>query len=341
MTISENAAAATDVGNGATGRSGRRGRLPGGAMVWVLVALVVVAVILSRGVFIRPSNLTTVLYQTSVIGVLAMAQAFTVMNRGLDLSIGATAILTALVIGDASSAQPAFMPHLPLPLAVVVGLLVGVAVGVVNGLVAGRIPIPPFIITLSTFLMIVGLTLLLTRGAPVTQPDPLLRQFGEAKLWILPVPVLLWFALVAIGHLVLTRTTYGAMLYAVGGNEPAARLSGVPITRTKTFVYGTAGFFAAAAGLLFLARTGTVGPSDGGDFMLMSIAAVVVGGIALDGGRGRLRDVVLGVLVLGVADNLMNLLLISPYLQTAVQGGIILLAVGANARIMEKTGRTG
>ncbi|SFL24856.1 ABC transporter permease [Geodermatophilus ruber] len=321
----------------AGGKDNRR-RIPGGAMVWVLVLLIIAAIVLSKGVFIRPSNLTTVLYQTAVVGVLAMAQAYAVISKGLDLSIGATAILAALVIGDASSADPQFLPHLPLPLAILAGLLVGLLVGVVNGFIAGRTTVPPFIITLSTYLVIVGITFMLTQGAPVTQPDQLLKDLGDARVWILPVPVLLWFVLIVIGHLVLSRTKQGAMLYSVGGNETAARLSGVPVPRIKVFIYAAAGVFAAAAGLLFLTRTGSVSPSAGSEFMLMSVAAVVVGGIPLSGGQGKIRDVVLGVLILGIAGNLMNLMLISPYLQMAVQGAIILVAVGANQRLAQGRG---
>ncbi|MGK5111825.1 MULTISPECIES: ABC transporter permease [unclassified Geodermatophilus] len=339
MTVSQNLTqpAADSPSQPAGGQANRR-RLPGGAMVWVLVLLIIAAIVLSKGVFVRPSNLTTVLYQTAVVGVLAMAQAYAVISKGLDLSIGATAILAALIIGDSSSAEPQFMPHLPLPLAIVLGLLVGLLVGVVNGLLAGRTTVPPFIITLSTYLVVVGITFMLTKGAPVTQPAQLLKDLGEARVWILPVPVLLWAVLIVIGHLVLSRTKQGAMLYAVGGNETAARLSGVPVPRIKIFIYAAAGVFAAAAGLLFLARTGSVSPSAGSEFMLMSIAAVVVGGIPLSGGQGKIRDVVLGVLILGIAGNLMNLMLISPYLQMAVQGAIILVAVGANQRLAQGRG---
>ncbi|TQN42387.1 ribose transport system permease protein/putative xylitol transport system permease protein [Blastococcus colisei] len=340
MTVSKSVArpAADEASQPGRGNANRR-RLPGGAMVWVLVALILAAIVLSKGVFVRPSNLTTVLYQISVVGVLAMAQAFAVISKGLDLSLGATAILAALVIGDSSSADPQFLPHLPLPLAIVAGLVVGLVVGVVNGVIAGRTPVPPFIITLSTYLVIVGVTFMITQGAPVTQPDQLLKDLGDARVWILPVPVLLWFALIVVGHLVLSRTKQGAMLYSVGGNETAARLSGVPVARIKMFVYGAAGVFAAAAGLLFLARTGSVSPSAGSEFMLMSLAAVVVGGIPLSGGQGKIKDVVLGVLILGIAGNLMNLMLISPYLQMAVQGAIILLAVGANQRLAHGRGQ--
>lgn len=310
-------------------------QLPGGAMVWVLAALIIVAVVLSKGVFIRPSNLSTVLFQSSVIGVLAIAQAFAIIGRGLDLSVGATAILSAMVVGGASSTADSFVPHMALPLAILCGLLLGLVIGCVNGFLVGRTPVPAFIITLSTFLIVVGVTFVVTGAAPVTSPNHMIQSFGDARIWVLPAPVLLWIAFIVIGYLLLNKTKYGPMLYAVGGNETAARLSGVRVPRVKLLVYATAGVFASAAGILFLARAGTVLPSDGGSFMLDSIAAVAVGGISLNGGKGRIREVVLGVLILAIAGNLMNILGVSQYLQTAVQGVIILVAVSVNLRLAQ------
>jgi ribose/xylose/arabinose/galactoside ABC-type transport system permease subunit len=219
--------------------------------------------------------------------------------------------------------------------ALLAGMLLGLVIGAVNGVLAGRTPVPAFIITLSTYLAIVGVTFLVTGAAPVNSPHPLIREFGDARIGPVPAPVLVWAAFIGIGYLLLNKTKYGAMLYAVGGNETAARLSGVRVTRVKLLAYAGAGIFAAVAGVLFLARTGTVLPSDGGSFMLDSIAAVAVGGISLAGGRGRIRDVVLGVLILAVAGNLMNLVGISQYVQSAVQGAIILVAVGANLRLAQ------
>jgi ribose/xylose/arabinose/galactoside ABC-type transport system permease subunit len=334
VTVSENAVR-TGERQGAAEKPRSGLRLPGGPMPWVLLALIVLAIALTGGVFVRPSNLTTVLFQSSVIGVLAIAQAFAVIGRGLDLSVGATAISDAMVVGGASSTEDSFIPHLPLPVALLAGMLLGLVIGAVNGVLAGRTPVPAFIITLSTYLAVVGVTFLVTGAAPVNSPHPLIREFGDARIGPVPAPVLVWAAFIGIGYLLLNKTKYGAMLYAVGGNETAARLSGVRVTRVKLLAYAGAGIFAAVAGVFFLARTGTVLPSDGGSFMLDSIAAVAVGGISLAGGRGRIRDVVLGVLILAVAGNLMNLVGISQYVQSAVQGAIILVAVGANLRLAQ------
>lgn len=335
MTVSENTSPDLQIGGKKAAASEPRivRGLRGGAMLWVLLALIVLTVVLTKGVFIRPSNLTTVLFQSSVIGVLAIAQAFAVLGGGLDLSIGATAIFSAMVVGGASSTVDSFVPHLPLPVAVLAGLLLGLVVGAVNGVLAGRTPVPPFIITLATFLIIVGVTFLVTDASPVNSPHALIRRFGDARIGLVPAPVLAWVIFIGVGYLLLNKTKYGPMLYAVGGNEAAARLSGIRVARVKLLSYTTAGIFAAVAGMLFLARTGTVLPSDGGSFMLDSISAVAVGGVSLAGGKGRIRDVVFGVLILAVAGNLMNLTGVSQYLQTAVLGAVILVAVGTNLRL--------
>jgi ribose/xylose/arabinose/galactoside ABC-type transport system permease subunit len=299
----------------------------------VLVLVIVLAVILTQGVFIRPSNLSTVLFQSSVIGVLALAQGFAVLAKGLDLSVGATAILAAIVAGGMSSDSVSFLPTAPLPIALLAALVVGVLVGLLNGFLAGRTTVPPFIITLSTFLLIGGVTYLLTNATPVTQPHPFFRALGDAQILIVPAPVLVWVVFIAIAAVLLGRTTLGGKIYAVGGNDTAANLSGVAVPRVKLAVYAIAGAFAAVAGILFLSRTGTVLPSDGSTFMLDSIAAVAVGGLSLMGGVGRVRDVVIGVLLLAIVGNVMNLLGVSQYLQQSVQGFIILIAVGASLRM--------
>ena len=332
------------VSDSADKESARRRQFPGGALLWVLIGLMIVGAIATQGILIRPTNLATVLFQSSVIGILALGQAFVVIGRGLDLSLGANAILCAIVVGSASATADSrggsnFMPPLPLAVAILVGLILGCLIGCVNGFLAGRIPVPPFIITLATYLVLVGVTFLLTGAAPVNNPDPIIIEFGEGRIGILPYSVVVWFVCVAVVYWLLNRTKYGEMLYAVGGNETVARLSGIRIPRVKVFAYAVAGTLAAVAGMMFLARIGTVLPSDGGSFMLDSIAAIAVGGISLTGGVGRVRDVVYGVLIVAVAGNLMNLLGVSVYIIAAVQGLIILVAVGVNVRLSK--GRQG
>lgn len=312
----------------------------GNTMLWVLLGLIVVGSIATNGVFLRPTNVATVLYQSSVVGLLAIAQAIAIIGKGLDLSVGSIAILIAVMVGDATSASPSFMPSLPLPAAIGVAALVAVLVGSVNGFLAAKTGVPAFITTLAMYLVLQGCIFMLTNASPVNDPDPLFRAFGDAKVFGLPAPIFGWAAGVGVAYVFLNWLKQGQQLYAVGANETTARLSGVPVLRFRMVAYAVGALFAGFAGLLFLARTGTVLPSDGGSFMMDSIAAVAVGGISLNGGSGRVRDVVIGVLTLAVGVNLMNLAGVSQYVQSAVQGFIILIAVGVNLWAARRKGGT-
>lgn len=306
------------------------------SMAFVLIGLIVVSTVVSRGIFVRPANLITFLYQSAVVGVLAIGQTLAILVGGLDLSVAAVTILTAIIIGGASTDQQAFLPHIGPGPALLAGLAAGLAVGMTNGMIIARTRIPPFIVTLAMLLVASGLSYLITGGAPIYYPAPFFERFGQAKLLGVPYPVLTWLALLLLTHLFLSRTRFGAMIYAVGGNERAALLSGILVQQVKLLVYTLSGLLSGIAGFLFLARTGYAIPSAGGDYTLESIAAVVVGGVSLSGGQGSLKQTLIGVLILAILSNLMNILVISPYIQAAVRGTIILIAVMANLRLAAK-----
>jgi len=310
-----------------------------GGMVVVLLALVVLAALLTRGSFVSPSNVVTLLYQSSILGVLVIGQGLAILTRGLDLSVGAVTILAAIVMGGMSSDQQLFVPYLGLVPAVAIGLGAAGAIGFVNGVVVATTRIPAFIATLAMLLAVSGLSYLLTGGAPIYYPDEFFVRFGGGTFWLIPSSVVAWFLLLIAGHLFLSRTKFGPMIYAVGGNERAALLSGIDVQKVKVLVYTISGLMAGVAGFLFLARTGYATPTPGQDYLLASVAAVVVGGISLAGGRGGMKDALVGVLILATLGNLMTLLGVPPHLQSAVEGGAILLAVMVNARLAPGTSR--
>ena len=303
------------------------------SMLLVLLLLMIVATIVSEGVFIRPANLITFLYQSSIVGVLAISQTLVILAGGLDLSVAALTILIALVMGAASTDRQSYLPFVGAAPAMGLGLGVATGVGFINGLLVSRSRIPPFIVTLAMFLMVSGCSYLITGGAPIYYPAPLFEAFGQAKLLGIPNPVYVWLGLTLVAQFLLARTRLGAEIYAVGGNERAALLSGLHVRRVKQMVYVLSSLLAGVAGFLFLARTGYAIPSAGGDYTMDSIAAVVVGGVSLTGGRGSIKDALIGVLILAILGNLMNILLISPYIQAAIKGVIILLAVWMNLRV--------
>lgn len=306
------------------------------SMGLVLLGLIIAATIASDGVFIQPSNLVTVLFQTSVLGVLAIGQTFAMLTGGIDLSIASLTVLSAIVIGATSSQEQDILPYLGVAPAFVVGLLTGTLSGFANGVIIVKTRIPPFIVTLATLLVFSSFSLLITDGAPVYYPASFFEEFGGSKALGVPYPVFAWLALTIIAGLFLSKTRFGEMIYGLGDNEHAARLAGLPTQRTKVLVYTLSGLMAGFAGFLFLARTGYASPSIGGDFLLDSIAVVVVGGVSLSGGQGSIKDALLGVLILATLSNLMNILLISPYIQSAVEGAIILVAVMINIRLAER-----
>jgi len=211
--------------------------------------------------------------------------------------------------------------------AVVAGVLVGLLLGWCNGVSITRFGLPPFVATLGMLSIARGLTMLWTGGFPITDLGPTFRFMGTGYWLAIPMPVWISAALVAAFMLVTRRTRFGRHLYAVGGNERAARLSGLHVERVKRMVYTLCGGLAGVAGLLVTARLDSATPIAGASYELDSIAAVVIGGTSLSGGRGSILGTVLGCLIIGVLNNGLVLLEVSPFWQQVIKGVVILAAV--------------
>jgi len=299
----------------------------------VLLGFCAFAAVVSKGVFLRPSNLGTIFYQASIIGVLALGEMLVIIGGGIDLSVVTILILSATVMGGAGSkAQTAMMLSGVLPFigfwpAMIAGFAVAVGAGLVNGLVVTALRIPPFITTLSSSLLMGGIVLILTGGTPIYYPDAFFTRFGQATLLGVAAPTYIPIALAVICSWVLARTAFGKKLYAVGSSERAALHSGIPVERVRLGVYALSGLFAGIAGLMFLCRAGSISYTSGSTLLLTSLAAVVVGGIALRGGSGGVKHALSGVLVLAALSNFMNIMVISPHVQDVVNGLVILAAV--------------
>jgi ribose/xylose/arabinose/galactoside ABC-type transport system permease subunit len=308
-------------------------------IVLVFALFVLFAAAISNGRFLQPSNISIILFQSSIVGVLALAEMLVMLAGGIDLSIAALAVLAAIIMGGAGSERQqamslsAALPYVGFLPAILIAGVSALLIGFVNGLIIVKLRIPAFIATLAMALLLSGLGLLLTGGSPIYYPDPFFKNFGESKLLLLPYPVYVLFLLTIFMMFVLSRTKIGVIVYALGSNYRAARLSGLPVTWTALCVYTISGAFAAVAGFLFLARTAFVAPNSGENLLLTAIASVVVGGVSLAGGKGSIRNAFFGVLLLASLSNLMNILLISPHIQDAVSGVIILIAIAVNKRI--------
>lgn len=287
--------------------------------VWMLL-LVGVILSIASPVFLTSTNLLNVGLATSVVALLAIGQTYVIILAEIDLSIGATlgftSVVTALVLRD----------HGLLP-ALASGLGVGAAVGLVNGLLVTKTRMPSFIATLAMMSILSGMTLQLSDGNPVAVSDYDFQGIGQDYIAGIPLPVWLMLAGYAVLGVLLARTGFGRFVYATGDNLEAARLSGIRTQRVKVLAFVISGLLAALGGFILTARLSTAEPTAGTGLELESIAAVIIGGTSLAGGRGKLLGTLVGALVLGVIDNGMNLLDVSPFLQSVVKGVVILLAV--------------
>jgi putative xylitol transport system permease protein len=302
-----------------------------------VIALVAVVDVASRGSFLEPSNIVRVLRQITYNCVLGVGQTFVIITGGIDLSVGSLVALTGVVAAlFANAVHLSGFPLLAATLIVAVG--VGSLAGWVNALPVVRLNLPPFITTLAMLEMAVGASFILSHGRPIALKSSDFQNTGIGSflggvtstlhLPSIPIPVIWMLVVILIATVLLTRTRFGRYVFAIGGNEEAARLAGINVARVKTAVYVISGACAAVVGFLYMALFSSGSPQTGtGDELLESIAAVVVGGTSLTGGRGSVVGTFFGALLIGVLYNAMNLLNVDSYLQKVLLGAVILLAV--------------
>jgi ribose transport system permease protein len=298
----------------------------------IALALMTVALGVASEKFLTVDNGLNVLRQISINVCLSLGMTLVILSGGIDLSVGSVLALSGAVAAGLLKnglALPAFNALLQFTVfgAIVAGLIVGVALGTFNGLMITRLNLPPFVATLGMLSIARGLTMLWTGGFPVTGLGSSFGVMGTGQWLGVPMPVWIGAALVTIFVIVTRRTRFGRHIYAVGGNERAALLSGLIVNRIKLLVYALGGGLAAVAGLLVTSRLDSATPNAGSGYELDSIAAVVIGGTSLDGGRGSVWGTVLGCLIIGVLNNGLVLLEVSPFWQQVIKGGVILAAV--------------
>jgi ribose/xylose/arabinose/galactoside ABC-type transport system permease subunit len=270
--------------------------------------------------FLSEMNLSAILYQYSIIGLLALGQLLVVLTAGIDLSQGAllalTSITTALVMVN----------HGPV-LGTLAGLTLPTCVGVVSGLLVSRLRMPSFLVTLGTMGVARGMAMQIANARPVPIHHEAFIAFGSGTLLHIPISAFVWVVACVAVHLFLTRRPFGRHVYAVGSSEESSRLSGVKVAAVKLTVYVLSAFLCAVGGVIWTSRLGSGSPVGGQNYELESIAAVVVGGASLFGGKGRVDGVFAGVLIFGVINSVLNLSGISPFWQGMIKGAVVLLAV--------------
>jgi inositol transport system permease protein len=282
--------------------------------------------------FVQPQNMINVVRQISVIGLLALGVMLCIIAMGIDLSLGSVLGFSAVVsaslvqqIGWKEALYPGFQA--PAIVAVLAGIGVGLLLGAVNGGLIATFRIPPFIATLGMMTMARGFAYIYSNGRPVSTLSPDFLWIGGADIFGLPVPIIIFGVVIVATHLMLNFTRFGRHVYAIGGNEVAARVSGVNLGRTKIGIYMFAGLMAGLGGVVLTARVQSATPALGMGYELDAIASAVIGGTSFAGGIGTVWGTVVGALIIGVMNNGLDLMNVSPFYQQVVKGVIIIVAI--------------
>jgi simple sugar transport system permease protein len=301
--------------------------LGGSDNVGLLVAFLLLCTVLSiiAPNFLTVRNFTNLLQQVSFLGVIALGMTLVIVAGEIDISVGSAMALNSALLGCLTYYQ-----HWPVWLAVIAVLVLGTMIGLCAGFVRARFNIPSFIVTLSLLSALSGFGLWLTNASPIPISDPMFANVGNGRLFditFLSVPLIVFLTLFVVFSFISTRTTFGRSVYAVGGNAEAARVSGISLMRVRVLIFGGTGLLAAISAVMYssLIQSGNGQLGQGAEFQV--IAAVIVGGTSLYGGRGSMVGTLIGILFIGVLDNGMVLLNVNQYAQQVAHGFIILIAV--------------
>lgn len=292
-----------------------------GTFIALILLVVIVSVLNSR--FLQVSNLMNLLRQLIINGFIALGMTYVILTGGIDLSVGSILAFTSAIF--AGLMQNGMSPVL----AIIFAIVLGAILGFINGLLITKGKLAPFIVTLATMTIFRGATLVYTDGRPIAgQRDNFIFAFlGRGKVFGIPFQVILFAIIFILLLILLKKTSLGRKVYAVGGNEKASYISGINIDKVKIFVYTISGILATISGLVLTSRLNSAQPTAGTAYEMDAIAAVVLGGTSMTGGSGSLVGTLIGILILGVLNNGLNLLGVSSFYQQIVKGVVILLAV--------------
>ncbi|WP_423362934.1 ABC transporter permease [Mycoplasma sp. P36-A1] len=290
-----------------------------------LIAFIILFVALSllSKDFLTSDNLLQVLRQIAVNGLIAGGMTFVILTGGIDLSVGSilgfSAMSTVIIINSG----------IPSTIAIILGMIIGGVIGMFNGFLVAKAKLQPFIVTLASMTIMRGATLVISKSMPITaSPDAtLFRAIGNSWFLGIPLPVIILVIVFILLWFLLEKTTFGKKVYSIGGNEEVARLSGIKTDRVIIAIYAIVGVACALAGVILASRLNSAQPQLGSGYELDAIAAVVIGGTSLSGGKGKISGTVIGVLLIGVLSNGLNLLGVQSDYQQIVKGAVILLAV--------------
>lgn len=289
----------------------------------IALALLVMVISIVSPEFRTVKNFLSLLRQSSINGLIAFGMTCVILTDAIDLSVGSVlALSTALCAGMITAGVPA-------GLAMILALAIGTFLGAVSGILVTKGRLQPFIATLITMTVYRGVTMIFTGAKPISNLGDsfVLKLVGRGNFYRIPIPVILLLLVFAAFYLLLNKTTFGRAVYATGSNWKCAKLAGINIHRTKIAVYAISGFMASLSGLILLSRLGSAQPTLGEGYELDAIAAVALGGTSMSGGRGKIYGTFIGVLIIAVLNNGLNILGVSSYYQDVIKGLVILVAV--------------
>lgn len=290
----------------------------------IFVVFIIICLIISfiSTQFLTVSNWTIIITQASINALLAFGVTFVIITGGIDLSLGSMVAVTGV-----TAAMLAHPDTFPVVLPIFAGLFTGLFMGIFNGFIITKSKIAPFIVTLGTMTIGRGLALILSKGRPVSNLSDSFNFIGGGDILGIPFPIIVLIIIFAICSIILKKTLLGRYIYAIGGNEQASRASGINVNQVKMAVYAISGLLAGLAGILLTSRITTGQPNAGAGFELDAIAAAVIGGTSTSGGTGTMTGTLIGVLLIGVINNGLDLLNVTSYYQQVVMGIIIIGAV--------------
>lgn len=291
-------------------------------VIALIILMAIITIINSN--FLTANNLLNLLLQVTSNALIAFGMTFVILTGGIDLSVGSIlALSSALTTGLLGSGMP-------VTLAILISLILGCILGMMNGLLISYGKLAPFIVTLATMTIFRGATLVYTNGNPITKglSDTFLFQFlGQGYIVGIPFTVIIMFIVFIVLYVLLHKTAFGKSVYAIGGNEKAAYISGVKLNKVKIIIYSISGIMASISGLIITSRLSSAQPTAGVSYEMDAIAAVVLGGTSLSGGKGRILGTLIGALIIGVLNNGLNIIGVSAFWQQVVKGVVILIAV--------------
>ena len=291
--------------------------------IWIVFVLMVILFTAFNPNFIKPSNLMTVLRQVAVYGIASVGMTFVILISGIDLSIGAIITFVNIIC-----AYMMVNMGMNMWVAVILSVTAATLIGVLNGFMVSTIGIPAIIATFAAQTIFDGFSYLISGGRPISGLDPNFSIFGKDSIGMLPISAIIMTACFAIGAFILNKTFFGRYFYAIGGNEEAAKLSGIQVSKVKYLIYALSGFFAGLAGIVMLSRTNSAQTTAGLGYEFDVITCVVLGGVSVKGGIGRISGVIAGVLIIGALTNGMILMNVDSYTQKVVKGAVLAIAVG-------------